>query len=103
MFVFAFSMIALLCTLDIITTHYVISRLIGYESNEILASILGGWFYMFKYFATLSVVLGIAAISKNRKLEIGLLDTKAMRSSQVYWEDGSTCSNTLQPSLLSSE
>jgi len=25
---------------------------------------------MFKYFATLSVVLGIAAISKNRKLEI---------------------------------
>ena len=70
MFVFAFSMIAVLCTLDIITTHYVISRLIGYESNEILASILGGWFYMFKYFATLSVVLGIAAISKNRKLEI---------------------------------
>jgi hypothetical protein len=67
----AFTIIAVLCTLDILTTNHVISNSIGYESNEALAAVIGKEFYMFKYFTTLAIVAGIAHLCrKNRNLEI---------------------------------
>lgn len=70
-FVIVFAAIAILCTLDILTTNYVISSSIGYESNEVLANVLSDKFYMLKYFITLAVVVGIASIcDKHRNLEM---------------------------------
>jgi len=60
-FMLAFTIIASLCTVDILTTHYVISNSIGYESNELLSGLVGNeLFYFVKYFATLLIVVGIA-------------------------------------------
>jgi len=59
----AYATIASLCTLDILTTHYVISNSIGYESNEILSSLVSNEiFYFVKYFATILIVIGIASL-----------------------------------------
>ena len=62
-FILAYVTIASLCTLDILTTHYVISNSIGYESNEILSGLIGNeLFYFIKYFATVLIVIGIASL-----------------------------------------
>ena len=72
-FVSVYTIIALLCTADILTTHYVISNSIGYESNELLSGLVGNeLFYFVKYFATLLIVVGIAYLcgEKYHRLKI---------------------------------
>ncbi len=72
-FISVYTIIALLCTADILTTHYAISNSIGYESNEILSGLVGNeLFYFIKYFATLLIVVGIAYLcgEKYHRLKI---------------------------------
>lgn len=71
-FIIIFATIASLCSMDILTTKYVISNSIGYESNELLSNALNNVFYLFKYFATILVVLGIALLCdiKHKNLEL---------------------------------
>jgi len=73
-FIFAYTTIALLCTLDILTTHYVISNSIGYESNEILSSLIKNEiFYLVKYFLTILIVIGIAILCGNKYIRLKLI------------------------------
>ena len=71
-FISIFIATAILCALDILTTNYAVSNAIGYESNMVLAGMLSRGFYMFKYFATLAIVVGIGGMcnGKHRKLEM---------------------------------
>lgn len=70
-FILAFTIIASLCTLDILTTHYVVSNSIGYEGNELLSGLVGNEiFYFAKYFATVLMVIGIASLCGEKYIRL---------------------------------
>lgn len=73
-FILAFTIIALLCTLDVLTTHYVISNSIGYEGNELLSDLVSNEiFYFIKYFVTILMVIGIASLCGRKYIRLILV------------------------------
>jgi len=73
-FILAFTIIALLCTLDVLTTHYVISNSIGYEGNELLSDLVSNEiFYFVKYFVTILMVIGIASLCGRKYIRLRLV------------------------------
>lgn len=73
-FILAFTIIALLCTLDVLTTHYVISNSIGYEGNELLSDLVSNEiFYFIKYFVTILMVIGIASLCGRKYIRLRLV------------------------------
>jgi len=80
-FILVYVTIASLCTTDILTTHYVISNSIGYESNELLSGLVGNaLFYFVKYFATLLMVVGIAYLCGERYYRLKVVSYLSMIS-----------------------
>ncbi|MDF2956184.1 MAG: hypothetical protein OD815_001800 [Candidatus Alkanophagales archaeon MCA70_species_2] len=73
-FILVFTIIALLCTLDVLTTHYVISNSIGYEGNELLSDLVSNEiFYFVKYFVTILMVIGIASLCGRKYIRLRLV------------------------------
>ncbi|MCS7119548.1 MAG: DUF5658 family protein [Archaeoglobaceae archaeon] len=69
-FITIFCILSLLSTLDIITTHYVISNGVGYESNELISNFVGEiYFYFLKFFLTIAIIWLVAILYYSKSKE----------------------------------
>ena len=67
--------VVILCLMDVLTTEYVITSGIGYESNEILAPVLGFPIYILKLALPALTVLAIAKADMDARLKFASYST----------------------------
>ncbi len=71
----ASAIIVALCLADIASTNYVITSGIGYESNEVLAPLIGPNLYALKLVFTIATVLAIARVRMELHLKMACYST----------------------------